>query len=510
MGRKFQWAARPLPWLVFALAVGLALRCYHYLSNPAVWHDEAALMVNVLGKDFAELLGPLFYSEAAPPLFLWLERALSLCLGDTTFALRLLPFLASCVGFVAAVGLARRLLPAWGVVWFALLFGCSDRLLWHACEAKPYAVDVLVAVGLLATVVSRHDDDAPGLVRRLVLYAVLSPFLVFLSFPSCFLLGGAALTALPAVLRARSRRVWAAYTLFGLLLCGSFVLLVIGPVHAQKNEHMLNCWLDNFPEWERPWTVPLMGVVRLTEVFRYASEPIGNLLAVFAVIGGVAMWRAGQRRVLAYLLLPLGLTALAWLVQQYPFGASRVDVFAAPALLLLVAAGLPPTFAWLRPRAWAAAVVIGGLLLFPVLQAGYRAAVPWKRLDSATPAAFVLAHRQASEPVVGTLWEHTYYFHRLGPLYRVLYPQPTEPPVPPATASAGLPPGLDGRAARVTSVWIVAWRPAEQHADLLRELPPTGGWAVAERYVFEDMVALRAVRAGQVAISRANNRGAGR
>jgi hypothetical protein len=493
MGRKLEWAAQPRPWLVFALALGLALRGYHYLSNPAVWHDEAALMINALGKDYAELLGPLFYSEAAPPLFLWVERVVGLSLGDAPFLMRLLPFLASCVGFVAAVALARRLLPPWGVFWFALLLGSSDRLLWHACEAKPYAVDMLVAVGLLAVVVCRRGDDEPGLVRLLLLYAGLSPFLVFLSFPSCFLLGAAALTVLPAVLRSRSRRVWGAYALFGLLLCGAFVLLVVGPVHAQKNERMLHCWVENFPPWDRPWKVPLMAVVRLTEVFRYATEPIGNGLTFFAVIGGVGLWRAGQRRLLAFLLFPFGLTALAWLGRQYPFGAARVDVFLAPAALLLVAAGLPPAFAWLR-RAWPVAVALVLALVFPVAQAGYRVVVPWARMDSAAPAAFVLAHRQASEPVVGMLWEHAYYFRRLGPLYRALRINPTEPPTPPPTCRAGLAPGAD-----VSSLWLIAPRDAGELANLLRELPPTGGWSVAERHDFTDMVVLHAVRAGQVA-----------
>src|SRR5438034_638599 len=59
-------AVRLLPILVLS---GLALRSYHYLRVPAVWHDEAALVVNVLDNDFAGLLGPLRWHEAAPPLF---------------------------------------------------------------------------------------------------------------------------------------------------------------------------------------------------------------------------------------------------------------------------------------------------------------------------------------------------------------------------------------------------------------------------------------------------------
>src|SRR5215471_14779449 len=72
-------------WLMAGcLAVGLGLRLYHYLRDPAMWHDEAALVLNVLDKSYAGLLGPLSFSEAAPPLFLWLEKALAGLLGDGT------------------------------------------------------------------------------------------------------------------------------------------------------------------------------------------------------------------------------------------------------------------------------------------------------------------------------------------------------------------------------------------------------------------------------------------
>ncbi len=497
--------ARPLPWLACLVALGLGLRLYHYLSNPPVWHDEAALISNVLGKSLPGLFGRLFYSEAAPPLFMAAEQGVVLLLGDGTFALRLLPLLASLVGFAGMVLIARRLLPPVAVLWFAVLFGCSDRLLWHCCEAKPYAVDVLIAVGLLATFLGprRADDERGPLMRQLALYAVLSPLLIFLSFPACFLLGGAALALLPAVLRSRSRGAWAAYVLFGVLLCGSFAALALGPARAQKDELMLGCWLDNFPDWGRPWKVPLRGIVRLTEALRYASEPIGNVLTLFAVVGAVQFWRAGRRRVVAFLVLPVALTAAAWLVGQYPLGAARVSVFLAPALLLLVAAGVAPAFAWLGRHFRLGAVPLAGLLLFPVAQAGYRVAVPWARLDSATPAAFVLAKRQPSEPVVGLLWEHAYYFRNLGLLYRSLRPQLTDPHTLPPTSGRGLPED-GGRRAVVTRLWLLGDRDPGAQRAYLTELPPSGAWHVTAKYDFRDSTALHVEQGADLAVAPEN------
>src|SRR5262249_44345098 len=155
-------------------------------------------------------LGPLRFHEAAPPLFLWIEKALSLLLGDGVDALRLAPFLASCAALLLMVPIARALLPPRAVPWALLLFACSEQLSWHACEAKPYALDVLAATLLLALHVKTR---AWSLTARLLGLAALAPVLIFLSYPACFLFGGALLALAPAVWRDHRKTVWLAYGL---------------------------------------------------------------------------------------------------------------------------------------------------------------------------------------------------------------------------------------------------------------------------------------------------------
>src|SRR5262245_7412579 len=131
-------------WTFALLLVGLALRAWHYLRCPSVWHDEAALIVNVLRLDFSQLLGLGIHHEAAPPLFLWVERAVALLLGDGVLALRLVPFLAACGALLLFAGAARQVLAPAALPWAVGFFAVSDRLLWHACEAKPYTLDVFL------------------------------------------------------------------------------------------------------------------------------------------------------------------------------------------------------------------------------------------------------------------------------------------------------------------------------------------------------------------------------
>lgn len=416
--------AKGLPWVTLLVVLGLALRAYHYLRNPSMWHDEAALVVNVLGKTFTELWGPLFFSEAAPPLFSCVERAVVLVLGDSTYALRLVPFLASCAALLLFVPVARRVLPASAVPWAVLLAACSDQILWHACEAKPYAVDVLAATVLAALLCC---TDAWTLPRKLLVLAALAPLLVFLCYPACFLYGGVLVALLPGVVRARDLRTWGCYALLIGAVFGSFGILLTGPIRAQRDDTIVACWEGSFPDWARPWTVPAWTVFSSLEVFRYCCEPIGQVLFPLAVVGGVCLWRQGRRQLVTFLILPLGLALLASFARAYPYGGCRVVVYAAPALFLLIAAGVPATLAWATARGRWGPAVVQGLLVVPLGLALVNAAVPWPRADCAGAAAYVLAHRAPDDQVASNHWEYLYYFRHLGPGFCLLRAPVQEP-----------------------------------------------------------------------------------
>jgi hypothetical protein len=466
--REGQWLSRRAALVGLVLA-GLALRAYHYARDPAVWHDEAALLVNVLDRSFAELLGPLRWAEAGPPLFLWLERAAFLTLGDSTHALRLPPFLASCASLIVFAWTARRLLPAAGAFWAVLLFAASDRLLWHTCEAKPYAFDVLLAVLLLAAYTATRDRASPML---FLLFALAAPPFIWLSFPVCFLWGGLLLVWLPAVLREPRWSVRLAYAAWSLAVVGSFAALLFGPVCAQRCGDMESCWVRHFPDWSQPWTVPWWTLMSSWEVVRYCFLPLGQVLALLAAIGGLALWRAGRRRDLFALAGPMGLALVAAWLKGYPYGGSRLEVFAAPGLAVLIAGGLLA----IRSRArWAAAgalvLTVPGLTLF-------RAAFPWPRADTAAASRYVMAHRKAGEPIVANHWEYAYYCRAAGADFTL--PEEGPPPAGPR-------------------LWLIVQEPdvAEKQGTLRRHLL---GWRIEEQ---RDFPAVRVYRLGSDATGSA-------
>ena len=391
-------------WIV---GMGLLLRAYHFFRIPVMWHDEAALVMNVLSKNFQELLGPLMWHEAAPPLFLWLERGVYLLLGDDLLVLRALPFLASCVSLLLMVPIAKRCLPRASVPWALLLFACSEQLLWHAIEAKPYAIDVFTAT-LLTFIYCTHQSNEK-LSRELLLYALLAPFLIFLTYPACFLYGGVLIASLIKVWHARRLRPWFLYGALSLLVLVSFAALALGPAKAQRDTAMESCWIGHFPNWQRPWMIPIWLIGNTFEVVRYCWKPFGQMLLPLAIVGGFSLHRKKLHLLLIVLALPILLTVVASLLQAYPYGPSRVVIFLAPAWTILIALGIPEVLRWMRRRSRWTWVTAWGLVLLTLFPALRRTIDPWRRSDVAGATKWLQAHRQEQDLIVGNNWTHQYY-----------------------------------------------------------------------------------------------------
>lgn len=405
-------------WLVWIVVAGLLLRFYHYGRNPAVWHDEAALIVNVLDKSFLEQLGPLAFHTPVPPLVAWGEKCCVVLLGESPYALRLLPFLANCLSLVVLAWLAVRLLPGSGACWAVLLAAFSDRLLWHSCEAKAYSLDVLVAVGMPALFLATAKIS---LTRRLLLFSLFAPLALFLSYPGLFVCGGLLVAFLPQVGQACLRRNLAAYSFLAAVIFASFLLLLLGPIRVQRTDGMESCWVHCFPRWDRPWLLPAWSLRATVGILDYCFRPVGGLLLHLVVVGGWLWWRQGKGAMLALLALPLGLGWLAGLMHAYPFTGARVMVYSLPCLALLIGSAVPVVWSWTArwlPRLTPVTALT--LLLAPVGLSLYRVAWTWERPDWHQATAHVLCHYRPSDTVTGNAWELAYYFRHLGSAYRSL------------------------------------------------------------------------------------------
>ena len=211
---------------------------------------------------------------------------------------------------------------------------------------------------------------APG---QLLAYTFLTPLLLLSSYPACFLCVGVLLAYLPAVwtqkqaqsprvqsperrVQSRSRLAldsplwtldsWMVYAVFAATTASVFLWLVLGPARSQHDAAIHSCWVACMPNWERPWTVPGWVFLSSLEVCRYCCKPLGQVLALLVVPGTLLLWRSGERTMVRLMLAPILLALAAACLHAYPFGGVRVMAYAAPAILLLAAAGVPPMLAW--------------------------------------------------------------------------------------------------------------------------------------------------------------------
>ena len=78
-----------LHWLLWAIiAVGVALRLVIFFQNRNLIIDEANIVRNLADRGFAGLTHPLKYEQYAPPVFLWIEKAVSIIAGYGEKAMR--------------------------------------------------------------------------------------------------------------------------------------------------------------------------------------------------------------------------------------------------------------------------------------------------------------------------------------------------------------------------------------------------------------------------------------
>ena len=96
------WGA--LAWLV-GLMGGL-FRLYEYFAGRSLWLDEASIALNILRRDYLELLTPLQYRQAAPVGWLWTEKLITGLWDSSEFALRFFPLLAglACLPLLYWIG----------------------------------------------------------------------------------------------------------------------------------------------------------------------------------------------------------------------------------------------------------------------------------------------------------------------------------------------------------------------------------------------------------------------
>lgn len=349
--------------LLLTIGVGVAWRVLRYLEQFPIWGDEAMLLLNILERDYAGLTNHLRFAQVGPLIFLWLEKTALLAFGPSEWSVHLFPFLAG----LASLGIFWRLCqgacsPLAGGLALAI-FAVSYYPVRHSTEVKPYVFDLLAAV-IFAWLALEHLR-APQTFRWLTALVLLTPLVVFSSYPSVFVGGAVSLVLLPTM-RGASLGHRVLYILFFALLCGCFAVHIgvvgqtgIEPGEAERvRDFLREYWKDAFPPdtWYL-WPVWL-GKVFTGNMLAYpfgANRGGSVITFLLVVLGSFGLFRSGRRSLLALCWLPFLLNFLAAILRRYPFGESaRITLHLAPFICILMAHGIGQIIESVRPPEWRA------------------------------------------------------------------------------------------------------------------------------------------------------------
>lgn len=339
------------------VVLGLALRAFRYLSDFPLWCDESRLAANLiaLADGEAGFFGPLRYAQTAPVGFLVVETGVIELIGFSTWSLRLVPLLCALASVLLFRHVAGRLLSGYALLFAVAIFAVSWWPLGFAAEVKPYASDLLIALGLLAIALEwLRRPERVGWLWALVALAVPA---VPLSFPSVFVIGGVCLGLAAPVARRGSRGTWAAYLTLLVVPAAMFALLLpMYQIEPMVREYLDQYWADAFPPVDDP--LRFVGWMVATHTGMLFAYPIGApyggsvLTALCVVAGSRALWRRGHRELLVLFLAPLALCFVAAVLQRYPYGEKpRTMQFIMPAVCLLAGQGLSVLLCRVRDQA---------------------------------------------------------------------------------------------------------------------------------------------------------------
>ena len=343
-------------WWIAAWALCLAgavLRIGAYLLHRSLWYDEAALALNIAERGFLALLAPLDHLQAAPPLFLWAQRALVLLFGPSEWILRALPLGAAIVTLPLAWRVGRRLLSERPAVLAVALLALSPTLVRYAAEAKPYATDALLTLVLFDRAVAAAEPNASP--RAWWILAAVGVVALLASTPAVFVLAGCVAFLAAAAARAPEGRSgnairrtalvaagWAAA--FAILLATVFRPLLGGGSAIGKYMHWY--WSANFLTPDPPGLkvkilALLWGVLPGTFFGESPIRKATSLMVLAIAIGLVALIATRRWATILSLTVPNIALVGASALRRYPI-AERLVLFAAPLSAMLVAASLMP------------------------------------------------------------------------------------------------------------------------------------------------------------------------
>lgn len=363
-------------WVAIVLGVGITARVVRYALRFPLWYDEAALSASLLDRGFLELLRPLDCGQVAPIGYLWSQLAVVKLLGFSEPVLRLSALAGGVASVVLFWRLADRLLGGMAAALAAGMLAVSYPAIRYSAEAKPYGLDLLAAVALVALV--GRWLAGPAQSRWLWISAMAVPVALVVSFPAVFVAGGVSVAVAWALAWQRAGRKWWAWAAYNVAALGAFVAVQSAAAAnlSQVGAATLQAyWKNAFPPSDSLGA--LVRWLAASHTGPMLAHPVGGdhggsiATALLCLAGVWELLRRRQGALLLVLIAPWGLNLVAAALHRYPYGGHvRVAMHLAPSVCLLAGAGLAAVLARLRPAQGANPRAVAAVAVLAALGAG--------------------------------------------------------------------------------------------------------------------------------------------
>jgi hypothetical protein len=339
--RRITWNPR---WIACGIiTLGMALRLTQYLANRVLWLDEARLALNIVNRSMAELAQPVLERlQAAPFLFLAIEKGMVTTFGANEYALRAFPLFAGVSSLFLFWLLAKHCLSITGALIALFLFAVSNSLIYFSAEVKQYASDVAAVLLVYIMAIRLHQEELT--LGRTLLIGGTGAVLIWLSHPLLFVLAAVVITLFVDAAWRRMPRRMAHYALIGTLWALSFSLEYLMILQGLSVDAGFQEWWGEVENAFAPLPFSRAGIAWYGRAIPNLMRTPGGFLAAdfplfVALVGGVALWSNEKKRELFLLLLPLVFVLVASSLHRYPL-SGRLMLFFVPTLLLLIASGV--------------------------------------------------------------------------------------------------------------------------------------------------------------------------
>jgi len=164
--------------LLFVIITGVSVSILQFMHNRSLWLDESYLALNIINRDFIQLLQPLDNNQVAPIFFLQIEKIFSVLFGYSESGFRLFPLFCYWASIYFLYKIFRILnLNTYVIIISMSLFVFNGTIIYYSSEVKQYMIDVLVLSGMYYFTLRNYEKPK----IKYILLGVFGTISIFLS-----------------------------------------------------------------------------------------------------------------------------------------------------------------------------------------------------------------------------------------------------------------------------------------------------------------------------------------